>query len=104
MELCLSSRPDLVILDIALPDGDGFGLVDWLRQQHEMKKLPLVVYSAQDLSESERTKLRLGNTEFLTKARVQLQDVETLVLSMLRQQQEVGQIPLGWDGSASPGL
>ena len=104
MELCLSSRPDLVILDIALPDGDGFGLVDWLRQQHEMKKLPLVVYSAQDLSESERTKLRLGNTEFLTKARVQLQDVETLVLSMLRQQQEVGQIPLGWDGSASPSL
>jgi hypothetical protein len=50
-----------------------------------MKDLPLVVYSAQDLSESERDKLRLGNTEFLTKARVQPQDVETLVVSMLRQ-------------------
>ena len=84
MELCVSSRPDLLILDIALPDGDGFGLVDWLRQQHEMKQLPLVVYSAQDLNEGERKKLRLGHTEFLTKARVQPQDVETLVLSMLR--------------------
>ena len=72
-ELCVSSRPDLLILDIALPDGDGFGLVDWLRQQHDMKQLPLVVYSAQDLSENERKKLRLGPTEFLTKARVQLQ-------------------------------
>jgi CheY-like chemotaxis protein len=102
MELCVSSRPDLLILDIALPDGDGFGLVDWLRQQHEMKKLPLVVYSAQDLSEGERKKLRLGNTEFLTKARVQPQDVETLVLSMLRVPHEVSEVPLGWDGTASP--
>ncbi len=93
MELCVSSRPDLVILDIALPDGDGFGLVDWLRQQQEMKSLPLVVYSAQDLSESEREKLRLGNTEFLTKARVQPQDVETLVVSMLRQTADANELP-----------
>ncbi len=104
MELCVASRPDLLILDIALPDGDGFGLVDWLRQQQEMKQLPLVVYSAQDLSESERKKLRLGHTEFLTKARVQLQDVETLVLSMLRQPNEGSEVPQGWDGSTSPNL
>ena len=104
MELCVSSRPDLVILDIALPDGDGFGLVDWLRQQQDMKNLPLVVYSAQDLSEGERKKLRLGNTEFLTKARVQPQDVETLVLSMLRQPNDATEVPLGWDGTASPSV
>jgi CheY-like chemotaxis protein/nitrogen-specific signal transduction histidine kinase len=103
MELCVSSRPDLLILDIALPDGDGFGLVDWLRQQHEMKQLPLVVYSAQDLNEEERRKLQLGHTEFLTKARVQPQDVETLVLSMLRVQHGTSEVPLGWDG-ASPSL
>jgi CheY-like chemotaxis protein len=102
MELCLSSPPDLLILDIALPDGDGFGLVDWLRQQQEMKQLPLVVYSAQDLSEGERNKLRLGPTEFLTKARVQPQDVETLVLSMLRVPHASSAVPLGWDGSPSP--
>jgi CheY-like chemotaxis protein len=101
MELCVSSPPDLLILDIGLPDGDGFGLVDWLRQQQEMRSLPLVVYSAQDLSEAERKKLRLGSTEFLTKARVQPQDVETLVLSMLRNQQDVSEVPLGWDGDTS---
>ena len=103
MELCVSSRPDLLILDISLPDGDGFGLVDWLRQQQEMKQLPLVVYCAQDLSEDDRRKLQLGPTEFLTKARVQPQDVETLVLSMLRQPQENTEVSLDWDGAASPG-
>jgi CheY-like chemotaxis protein len=100
----VSSRPDLLILDIGLPDGDGFGLVDWLRQQKEMKQLPLVVYSAQDLSENERKKLQLGHTEFLTKARVQPQDVETLVLSMLRLPTGDSEVPLGWEGNASPGL
>jgi PAS domain S-box-containing protein len=104
MELCIASRPDLLILDISLPDGDGFGIVDWLRQQNEMKKLPLVVYSAQDLSEGERKKLRLGPTQFLTKARVQPQDVETLVLAMLRQQPEISEVPLGWDGTAPTSL
>jgi CheY-like chemotaxis protein len=104
MELCIASRPDLLILDISLPDGDGFAIVDWLRQQNEMKKLPLVVYSAQDLSEGERKKLRLGPTQFLTKARVQPQDVETLVLSMLRQQPETTEVPLGWDGNAPTSL
>jgi CheY-like chemotaxis protein/two-component sensor histidine kinase len=104
MELCVSTPPDLLILDIALPDGDGFGLVDWLRQQQEMKQLPLVVYSAQDLNEVERNKLRLGPTEFLTKARVQPQDVETLVLSMLRVPHGSSEVPLGWDGSPSPNI
>ena len=61
MELCVSSPPDLLILDIGLPDGDGFGLVDWLRQQHDMKRLPLVVYSAQDLSESGARKATAGS-------------------------------------------
>jgi PAS domain S-box-containing protein len=103
MELCVSSRPDLLILDISLPDGDGFGLVDWLRQQHDMKHLPLVVYCAQDLSESDRQKLTLGHTEFLTKARVQPQDVEQLVLSMLRPPQEINHVPLGWDETTTPG-
>jgi hypothetical protein len=68
-----------------------------------MKQLPLVVYSAQDLNEEERKKLQLGHTEFLTKARVQPQDVETLVLSMLRVPHGASEVPLGWDGpSPSP--
>jgi hypothetical protein len=62
-----------------------------------------VIYSAQDLNESERKKLQLGHTEFLTKARVQPQDVETLVLSMLRVPHGTSEVQLGWDGP-SPGL
>ena len=83
IEQCHLSRPDLIILDLTLPDGDGFSLVDWLRQQPELRTLPLVVYSGREVSEQERSMLRLGPTQFLTKAKVQPQEVEELVLTMV---------------------
>jgi signal transduction histidine kinase/DNA-binding response OmpR family regulator len=78
-------RPEILILDLTLPDGDGFGLVDWMRQKVELRTLPLVVYSGHEVSRTERDQLVLGPTEFLTKAKVQPQDLEELVLTMLRQ-------------------
>jgi DNA-binding response OmpR family regulator len=80
-----TQRPEIVILDLTLPDGDGFGLVDWMRQQVDFRTLPLVVYSGHEVTLAERSQLVLGPTEFLTKAKVQPQDVEELVLTMLRQ-------------------
>ena len=84
IEQCLIARPDLLILDLTLPDGDGFSLVDWLRQQPDLRTLPLVVYSGQDVSDSEMSQLRLGPTQFLTKAKVQPHEVEELVLNIVQ--------------------
>ena len=80
---CLNRRPDLLILDLTLPDGNGFALVEWIRQQPALRTLPLVVYSGREVSDVDMVKLRLGPTEFLTKAKVQPREVEELVLSMV---------------------
>ncbi len=81
---CQKSAPDLLILDLTLRDGSGFALVDWLRRQPKLRTLPLVVYSGSELSEAEMAQLRLGPTQFLTKARVQPRHVEDLILAMVR--------------------
>jgi signal transduction histidine kinase/CheY-like chemotaxis protein len=81
---CQKSAPDLLILDLTLRDGSGFALVDWLRRQPKLRTLPLVVYSGSELSEAEMAQLRLGPTQFLTKARVQPHHVEDLILAMVR--------------------
>jgi DNA-binding response OmpR family regulator len=81
---CIARKPDLLILDLSLPDGDGFSFVEWLRQQHSLNSLPLIVYSGSEVSDEEMSRLRLGHTEFLTKAKVQPREVEELVLSMVQ--------------------
>ena len=84
LQSCLRFKPHLLVLDIGLPDGDGFNVVDWLRQHESLARLPLVVYSGSTLSQAERRQLTLGPTHFLTKTRVQPQQLEALVLTMLR--------------------
>jgi PAS domain S-box-containing protein len=84
LHACFSFKPHLMVLDIGLPDGDGFNVVDWLRKHENLAHLPLVIYSGRDLSHEECSKLTLGPTQFLTKARVQPQQLEALVLTMLR--------------------
>jgi CheY-like chemotaxis protein/nitrogen-specific signal transduction histidine kinase len=83
-DACLTNPPNILILDLTLPDGSGFSLVEWLRQQPSLCTLPTVIYSGRQLTEPEMQQLRLGPTQFLTKARVAPQDVEDLVLSMVR--------------------
>jgi signal transduction histidine kinase/DNA-binding response OmpR family regulator len=88
LELCPRFQPHLIVLDIGLPDGDGFNVVDWLRQHEALARLPLVVYSGRTLSTSERHQLTLGPTHFLTKACVQPQQLEALVLTLLRRSRQ----------------
>jgi len=83
VDRCLLAAPDLIILDLTLPDGDGFSLVDWLRRQPALRTMPLVVYSSREVSEAEMQKLRLGPTQFFTKAKVRPSEVEELVLGMV---------------------
>jgi len=89
LDACLSFKPQLLVLDLSLPDGDGFNVVDWLRQHEDLAHLPLVVYSAREIAPGERSQLQLGPTHFLTKAKVQPQQLESLVLTMLRRSRQM---------------
>jgi PAS domain S-box-containing protein len=92
LDACFSFQPHLLVLDIGLPDGDGFNVVDWLRQHEDLARLPLVVYSGRELTPAERRQLTLGPTHFLAKARVQPQQLEALVLTMLRSSRQMEEV------------
>jgi PAS domain S-box-containing protein len=83
IELIQRLPVDLIVLDVNLPEVDGFAVVDWLRQQQRLREIPLVVYTVHDLAESDRTRLDLGHTEFLTKGRVSPEDFEQRVVGLL---------------------
>ena len=92
LDACIGFQPHLMVLDIGLPDGDGFNVVDWLRQHETLSRLPLVVYSGRELAPPERRQLVLGPTHFLTKTRVQPQQLEALVLTLLRNSRQMEEV------------
>jgi PAS domain S-box-containing protein len=94
VRLAVQIRPDLLVLDLILPDGDGFAVVAQLQDHEALRHLPIVVYSARQVEPAERERLRLGPTEFLTKARVTPDQLEERVLSLLRER-DTGANPLG---------
>lgn len=84
IRLCRESPPDLIVLDVGLPEGDGFAVVEGLRDDRRLRAVPLVVYTAQDLSEADRRRLTLGQTEFLTKSRIPSEEFERQIVRLLR--------------------
>ncbi len=81
--LAHGADPDLVVLDLTLPDGDGRELVADLRRDGRLRRVPLVVYTGAEVSSTERDDLRLGSTVFLTKGRTAPDAVLRSVLDLL---------------------
>jgi len=75
--------PDLIMLDLLLPDIDGFALAECLHAGPELSSVPLIVYSALDLDEDDRRRLGVGPDECFSKATTSPEEVERRVLDLL---------------------
>ncbi|HET9411011.1 MAG TPA: response regulator [Candidatus Dormibacteraeota bacterium] len=57
IELATSRRPDLVLLDLMMPDVTGFEVVKAIRSQAATRDTPIVILTAKDLTGGERRSL-----------------------------------------------
>lgn len=62
--VCRREAPHLILLDVMLPDGDGFSLFDRLHRETE---IPVIFLSARDEDESRLRGLGLGADDYITK-------------------------------------
>ncbi len=47
-------KPDLIILDLIIPDKSGFQILEELKQEKELDAIPVIVITAKELTEAER--------------------------------------------------
>ncbi|MEL7140879.1 MAG: response regulator [Cyanobacteria bacterium J06643_4] len=63
----IEHRPDLILLDLMLPNADGYSICKFLRETPIFENTPIIILTGQD-SNLDRMRARLvGATEFLTK-------------------------------------
>ena len=67
LEIIQATPPDLIILDLMLPDIDGFGLCEILRRQASTAAIPVVLLTAWATSDARHLGLELGALDYLTK-------------------------------------
>src|SRR6266516_8110623 len=67
LDLCRRERPDLVILDIMLPDSDGLDICKGIRAHPELAHIPVIFLTAR-ASETDRiVGLELGANDYIVK-------------------------------------
>lgn len=60
-------RPDLILMDISMPDMDGYEVVEKIRENEEWADIPVVFLTADADSESELKAFRVGAMDFIRK-------------------------------------
>ena len=60
-------RPDLILLDVMMPDMDGYEVIRALRAEPETREIPVIFVTAMDGDESEEYGLALGAVDYVTK-------------------------------------
>src|SRR5881227_2454519 len=67
IELCRRERPDLILLDIMLPDSDGLDICKGIRSHPELAHIPIIFLTAR-ASETDRiVGLELGANDYIVK-------------------------------------
>jgi DNA-binding response OmpR family regulator len=60
-------HPNLIILDLGLPAGDGFVVLDRLQRDDKLSAIPVVVLTARDPQSNEQRALQAGAAAFFQK-------------------------------------
>jgi threonine synthase len=70
-----TQRPDLIVLDLMMPEMDGFAVLDALRQRRETASVPVVVVTAKELTPQERRSLEGRISRLMTKGEFLSEDL-----------------------------
>jgi len=93
LERMAERTPSLILLDIVMPELDGFGFMEELRKREEWNQIPVVVLTAKDMTAKERAELQGFATAVLLK-KEQSQD------ALIREMRELIQQVVGSEVSA----
>ena len=72
IEIAQSKMPDLIILDLMMPEIDGFAVLDALKANPQTAAIPVIVVTAKELTSAEKKRLKgqiqslMQKGEFLT--------------------------------------
>jgi CheY-like chemotaxis protein len=75
LALLKDARPDVILLDLMMPEMDGFAVVAALQKEARWRDIPVIVITSLDLDAKDRERLNAGVQFVLVKERFQSADL-----------------------------
>ena len=82
VELAYRERPQLILMDLSLPQLDGLAATRRIRQYPDMKDVPIVAVSAHDTADFHADALAAGCNDYVTKP-IDFDQLEALLSRLL---------------------
>lgn len=67
LPLLAQEKPDIVILDVMMPDISGLDVLRYMRQKTELASIPVIIVSAKSMPSDVKIGLEAGASKYLTK-------------------------------------
>jgi CheY-like chemotaxis protein len=80
--------PSLILLDLMMPEMDGFTFIQELRRRPESARVPVIVITAKDLTDEDRRRLNGDVARILGKDTINREQLVAEVRQFLAQQTE----------------
>jgi len=90
LEVLKQNRVDLVLLDLRMPELDGFGVLEAMRGSASMRDIPVIVLTAQVLTEGDMARLNRGVASVLEKGLFSIDEMLSHVEAALARSRELG--------------
>jgi CheY-like chemotaxis protein len=83
LEMMKEKKPDALILDLIMPDLDGFSILETMQGDPELRRIPVIILTAADLTKEERSQIEKFKRDFLLKDNFKGDDLIALLENVL---------------------
>jgi signal transduction histidine kinase/DNA-binding LacI/PurR family transcriptional regulator/DNA-binding response OmpR family regulator len=90
LEILQQERPDLVLLDLMMPEVDGFGVLETMRAKETTRHIPVIVLTGQMLTEKDMARLNRGVAMVLEKGMFSVDETLAHVEAALDRKPKLG--------------
>jgi DNA-binding response OmpR family regulator len=93
LKMIEENEPDLVILDIVMPDGDGFFVLKKIRENSKIKDIPVIMHTNLYSDSDKEEALKLGAREYVVKAQITPKQLAEIVKKILKYSRDEKNLP-----------
>lgn len=84
MQSIAEEKPDLILLDLMLPGEDGFNILKNIKDNSDLKKIPVIVLTVINTESSVAECKMLGASDYLIKSDYSLKEIVERVAKLLK--------------------